>query len=117
MEGLAHRLCRSKRGQAFTAACENDSCGRGPTYSKNSGIIRHFGRFVLRGRGRSLDAEVLHIAASEDNIVVNLIGGRNLLVRVASPTLGAVGRDIFQGNGRLFGVDLVQDTRIPIAVG
>ena len=86
----------------------------GITYAKDSGIIGHLRRFVLLGRSWRLNSEILYIAASEDDIIVDLICRGDLLVRVASPAFGAIGSDILEGDRRLLGVDLVQDTGVPI---
>ena len=84
------------------------------TYAKDRRIIGHLGRFILLRRSWCLNSEVLYIAASENDIIVDLIRRRDLLVRVASPAFGTKRGDILEGNRRLFGVDLMQDTRIPI---
>ena len=87
-------------GLARTWFLKNQSGGReqlqGITYAKDSRIIRHFRRLGLLDRSRGLDAEVLHIAASKDDIVVDLVGGRDLLVRVASTALGTKRSDILE---------------------
>jgi hypothetical protein len=53
------------------------------------------------------DADILHITASEDNVFVDTRGRREFFARVASTPFCAVGHDIFKGDRRSFGVDLV----------
>lgn len=58
------------------------------TYSsENSRVVGHL-RWIVLAKILHLNLEILYIAASKDNVIVDLIGGRNLFVRVASPALG-----------------------------
>lgn len=57
------------------------------TYADNSRVIWHGGRLVLLDAGVFLDAEILHIAAAEDDILVDLIGGTDFVV---GPPLAAL---------------------------
>ena len=82
------------------------------TYAEDGGIVGDGGWFVLLDARVLLDAEVLHVAAAEDNVLVDLVRGRDLVLRPASAALGAVGPDIFERYGRLFGVDFVEDADV-----
>ncbi len=60
------------------------------TYANNSWVIRHGRRLVLLDVGVILDAKILHIASTEDDVLVDLIRGANLLFRAALPSLSAI---------------------------
>lgn len=67
------------------------------TYPNNCRVIWHGWRgLVLLDARVLLDAEVLHIAAAEDDVLVNLFRWSNLVFGPASTTLGAKRTDIFQ---------------------
>lgn len=54
------------------------------THTTDDGWVVGHGRLVLLGRSRTLlDAQILHIAASEDDEVVDLVGCGDLLRGVA----------------------------------
>lgn len=59
-----------------------------------------------------VDPQVLDISAAEDDVIVDLIRGRDLFVGVASATLAAEGLDILEGDGRVFGVDFMEDAGV-----
>lgn len=72
-------------------AVGDDRVGRANTYTDNGRVVWHGWRLVLLGGSRTLlDAQIFHIATSEDDEVVDLIRGRYLLGGIAFPTLGAV---------------------------
>lgn len=94
--------CHSGRGREWTK-----------TYSDNSGIIGHHRGPALLGRlWRVVNPQVLDIGAAKDNVVVDLIRGGDLVIGIASAALTAKGLDILERDGRLFGVDLVEDTGV-----
>lgn len=78
------------------------------TYAHDRRVIRHLRRLALFRCGCLDDVQLLHIAATEDDVFVDLVGAGNLLVRVAFTALGTVRLDIFEGDCRLLAVDLVQ---------
>ena len=53
-----------------------------------------------------VDLDVLHVAAAKDNVRELLGRGRNEFVHLT--TFGAKRKHIFEGNGRLFRIDLMQ---------
>jgi hypothetical protein len=83
------------------------------TYPNNSRVIGHHRRLVLLDGRVLLNAEVLHVAASEHNVLVDLVGGTNLLFRPSSSALSAVGTHIFERHSRLIGIDLVEGASVP----
>jgi hypothetical protein len=63
----------------------------GRTHSTDDGGVVGHGRLILLRRSWALlNAQILHIAASEDDEVVDLVGRRDLLGGVALSTLGAM---------------------------
>lgn len=54
---------------------------RGRTYADNGRVIGHDGRLVLLDARVFLNAKILHVAASKDNVLVDLIRGADLLFR------------------------------------
>jgi hypothetical protein len=61
---------------------------QGNTYTKNRGVIGHRRRFLLLGRGRAFfNPQVLDICASEDDVLVDLVGRGDELADF--PVLGA----------------------------
>lgn len=85
------------------------------THTNNSGVVGHWRRLLWRCRSRLLDAQILHIAASEDNELVNLLRALYFLCWVRLASFCAMRLDILQGDGRLGWVDL--DEGADIAVG
>lgn len=85
---------------------------KGSTYANNCGIVGHSGRVVLLHARVFLDTEILHVAASKDDILVDLVGRANLLFRTAFSSLGSERTDIFERHGRLVRIDLVQDADV-----
>lgn len=84
------------------------------TYSDNGRVIGDLGRIgLVRGAGRLLDSQILHIAATEDNIIVDLVRRRDLLIGRGFPAFGAERSHALEGDSRLFRVNLMEDTRIP----
>jgi hypothetical protein len=67
------------------------SCPR--TYSQNRRIIRHLGTCWRLGRGRLTHMQVLHIRASKDNVLEDVVIGRDLLGGVATTTFCTVRLD------------------------
>ena len=85
----------------------------GKAYSDNAGIIGHNRGPALLGRlWGVINPQVLNIGAAKDNVVVDLIRGGDLVIGIASAALAAKGFDILERDGRLFGVDLVEDTGV-----
>ncbi len=64
--------------------------GHEVTYSDNGRVVGDPGRLVLLGARRSFDSEIFYIGASEDDVLVDLIGRRDLLLEAPLPALGAV---------------------------
>jgi hypothetical protein len=63
----------------------------GRTHAANDGRIVGHRRLILLGRsGRLFNAQILHIATSEDDEVVHLIRRRDLFGGVALSTFGAM---------------------------
>lgn len=58
------------------------------TYAEDSGIIGHR-RLVLLGRGPRLDAKVLYIAATENDVLVDLVGGGHFLIGIVLAAFGS----------------------------
>lgn len=92
-----------------------DQGGRRLTYAEYSRIIRdwRWRRFVLL-RGLD-DCEVFHITATEDDVVVDLVVWRDLLVGIAASAFGAVRLDVLQGDSRVFRIDLVESADISVS--
>lgn len=82
------------------------------TYSDNSGVVGHNRRLVLLYRCWGLlDPQVFDICAAEDDVLIELVRGSNLLARLAVlgfAALGSKGADILEGDGGIVRVDLVQ---------
>jgi hypothetical protein len=78
------------------------------TYTEDGGVIGHLrGLRGLVFLGRLDNCQVLDIATTKDNVVVDLIIGRNLVVGVAATAFGAKRLYVFQSDCRVFRVDLV----------
>lgn len=56
----------------------------GATYTEDGGVIGDLRRLRLVLLGRLDDGQVLDIASTEDNVVVDLVVGRDLVVWVAA---------------------------------
>lgn len=86
----------------------------GCTYTKNSGVIRD--PRWLWGRSLTLllssDADVLHIASPENDVLVDTGRGGNLVGRVSPSTFGTKGHHILKGYCGGLGVDFVQGADI-----
>lgn len=64
---------------------------RGGTHTTDNGWVVGHRRLVLLGRSWALlDAQILHIATSKDDEVVDLVGGGDLLGGVALSALRAM---------------------------
>lgn len=86
---------------------------RGITHTDNGWILGHSWRWLgLLHAGMFFDAQVLHIAATEDDVLVNLIGRCYLLFRAAFAALCAVRLDVFEGYSRLVRVDFMENTNV-----
>lgn len=78
------------------------------TYAEDCRIIWDLWRWRRLGLfGCLFDPQVLDITAAEDNIIVDTIGARELFGWVASSAFCAIGLDLLERNGRVFGIDLV----------
>lgn len=78
------------------------------TYSKDGRVVWHLRRLRLCVFLLLLGyTDVFHVATAKDYVFVHGGGRGNLLGGVASPPLGAIGNDIFEGNGGGLGVDLM----------
>jgi len=76
-------------------------------------VIRHCGRLLLLGGRRAFfNPQVLDICATEDDILIELLRGRDKLLRVRFPMLGAKRPHILKGYGRVIRVDAVEGARI-----
>lgn len=69
----------------------------GGTYTNDSWVIGHGWRLVLLDAGVLLNSKILHIASSENDVLVDLIRGRNLLLWSAFSTFGSERSDILEG--------------------
>lgn len=88
---------------------------RGKTYADNSWVIRHGRRLVLLlGAGGLFDAEILDIATTEYNVLVDLFGGGYLLLGPAFAAFRAKGHDIFERNSGILRVDLMKGADISL---
>ena len=81
------------------------------TYPKY-GRIAGYGAGLGLLRRLLLDAQILHVAASEDDVLIDLIGWRNLFLWAPLPSLRAKRLDIFEGDCGLLRVDLVEGTNV-----
>lgn len=59
------------------------------TYTEDGGVIGDLRRLRLVLLGRLDNGQVLDIASTEDNVVVDLIIGRDLVVWIAAAAFGA----------------------------
>ena len=82
------------------------------TYADNGRIVGDGRRLVLLDPWAFFDPQVFHIAASKDNVFVDLVCWGDLLLGLPLPPLGAIRNDIFERNGRFLRVDLVEHTRV-----
>ncbi len=81
------------------------------TYAEDGWIIGDSGRLLIRS-GSLLNAKVLHVTPSEDDVLVDLRGWRYLLIGLSFSALGAKGANIFEGNSRVLRVNLVENADI-----
>ena len=77
------------------------------TYTEDGGVIGDLRRLRLVLLGRLDNGQVFDIAATEHNVVVDLVIGRDLVVWVAATAFGTERLDIFQSDCRVLRVDLV----------
>lgn len=91
---------------------EKKKTTRGITHADDSRVFGHCRRVVLLDAGSILNSQVLHVAATEYDILVDLVGRRNLLFGTAFAAFRTEGANILQGHCRLFRVDLVQDADV-----
>lgn len=84
------------------------------TYSKNGGIIGNLGGRWLVFFGRFFNAQVLYIGSAKDNVLIDAIGASNLVFGVVATTLRTERLDIFESNGRGFGVDFVEGANVSV---
>lgn len=68
----------------------------GRTYANNGRVIGHGRGLVLLDARMFLDAKILHVAASEDDILVDLIRGADLLFGTAFSPLSSKRTNIFE---------------------
>lgn len=113
-----------RRDNRFTSAIfhhdgiEGDTYGqnavacRDMTYSNNGRIIGHGRSFCLLEAGMLFDSQILHIAATKDNILVDLVRGSYLFCWPASASFCAEGPDIFQGYRRLIRIDFMESANV-----
>jgi hypothetical protein len=87
----------------------------GQTYTKNSGVIWHL-RWVGFLCWSLLNSEILHIAASEDNVLIHAVRRRDLLIRVVLAALSSKRCHILESDSGLLRVDLVQCADIATSV-
>lgn len=60
------------------------------THTNNGRIIRHSGRLAFFGSRALFDPQILDIGATEDDIIIDLVGGWNLVLGVGLSALGTV---------------------------
>lgn len=60
----------------------------GLTYANDGRIIGHGWRLVLLDVGMILNPQVFYVTAAEHDVLVDLVGGSNLLFRSTLATLG-----------------------------
>ena len=82
------------------------------TYSENRRIIWHFRGLILFHAGPGDNVQVLNIAASEHDVLVDDVRAWDLFVFLAFSAFGAVGRDIFEGYGVVVAVDFVEGANV-----
>lgn len=98
------------------AARSVSSWTRASAYNRR--IVGNLGGAVLFGRRSLLDTQILDITAAEDNVLVDLIRGTYLFLWVAFAALCAEGLYIFERDGRVIAVDVVERATIPdVALG
>lgn len=88
--------------------------GENSTHSENGRVVWHLRRSWLRLFWLLLDSQVLHIATTEDNVVVDGVVCGNLFGRVAFTTFGAEGGHILEGYGGVLRVDLDEGTDVAL---
>ena len=81
-----------------------------PTYSKNSGIVRHLRWFVLFWWGGFLDSQIYNVATPEDYVVIDIVRRRNHFIR--TPIFCAEGFHVLECDCRSLGVDFVESANI-----
>ena len=82
------------------------------TYTNNCRVVGDRRGEVLLCRRALFDPQVLDICAAEDDVFVDLIGGRKLVVWVAPATFGAERPHIFERNCGIVRVDVCELTDI-----
>lgn len=87
-------------------------CEAGSTYADNGRVIRHSRRLALLDARVVLDAEILYIASTKDNVLVDLVGRADLIIGTPFATFCSKGADIFQRHSRLVRVDFVENTNV-----
>ena len=87
------------------------SSPRRKTYAKDCRVIRHRRRRRLGLLDLVLYPEVLHIAATEDDVLVDVVRGSDLVLAIAA-SLGTKGPDVLKGDGGVLGVDLVEGSDV-----
>lgn len=84
------------------------------TYTKYGGVIGDLGGFGLCGGWGLLNAQVLHVATAEDNVLVDAIRRGDLLIGIALAALCAEGGDILERDGGFLRVNLVEGSDVSI---
>src|SRR5436190_23787627 len=85
------------------------------THSQNGGVVRH-----LRWLRRLVlllivsYADVFYITSAKDNVFIDTGSSSDLFRCIASSSFGAMRNDIFEGNGRIFRIYLVQSSNIAV---
>lgn len=83
----------------------------GQTYAEDGGIVGHGRRSRLGLLDLVLYPEILHIAATEDDVLVDVVRCGDLVLAVAA-AFGTKRRDILKGDGGVLGVDLVEGSNV-----
>lgn len=83
----------------------------GKTYAKDGWIVGHGRRSSLGLLDFVLYAEILHIAAAEDDVLVDVVGSSDLVLAIAA-AFGTERGDILEGNGGALGVDLMEGSNV-----
>lgn len=79
--------------------------------AKDGWIVGHGRRSSLGLLDFVLYAEILHIAAAEDDVLVDVVGSSDLVLAIAA-AFGTERGDILEGNGGALGVDLMEGSNV-----
>lgn len=80
---------------------EGEGVRGGNTYVDNGRVLRHGRRLILLDAWVVFDPQVFDIAATENDVVINLVGGCYLFFGSVPSTLGSERANILERDGRL----------------